>query len=260
MSTASLQAPSSTSPFARRLNEIQDRLRSHALYDRVRTERTLRVFVEHHVICVLDFMSLLKSLQRDLTCVRVPWTPTIDPDAARLIGSIVLDEETDTRADGRVQSHFAWYVEAMREIGADVGPIEELVGRLEAGGSLDEALRSSRLPEPARDFGRRTAGFLGQELHVRAAVFFHGREEIIPGMFLPIVKGLAEEGLSCEALQAYLERHIEIDGGEHGPLAERMLQRLYDGDPARLKAAEAAALESLASRERLWDAIARACV
>ena len=39
---------------------------------------------------------------------------------ARLIQSIVLDEETDVREDGRVLSHFAWYLEAMEEIGVPI--------------------------------------------------------------------------------------------------------------------------------------------
>ena len=72
-------------------------------------------------------MSLLKSLQRELTCVSVPWTPSVDPESARLILSIVLDEEADVRADGRIQSHFAWYLEAMDEIGADTAPARDLV-------------------------------------------------------------------------------------------------------------------------------------
>jgi len=204
-------------------------------------------------------MSLLKSLQRELTCVEVPWTPTEDPESARLIQSIVLDEETDVRADGRVQSHFAWYVEAMEEVGANVRPVRALVSELGRGCPFSEALRSSGLPLASRAFGQSTAEFLARPLHVRAAVFFHGREEIIPGMFLPIVDSLEQGGLACDALRAYLVRHVEIDGGNHGPLAERMLTRLYRDDEALRREAEVAALESLAARERLWDAIADAC-
>lgn len=260
MSTLPLRH-SAIAPAPRRaaLPEVRRRLREHRLYGLVGTPEALRTFVQHHVICVLDFMSLLKSLQRELTCVEVPWRPTADPESARLIQSIVVDEETDVRADGRVQSHFAWYVEAMEEVGADTGPVRALVRELEAGRSLDAALRTSSLPRAARAFGRTTASFLDAPLAVRAAVFFHGREEIIPEMFLPIVEGLAARGLACEGLRSYLQRHVDVDGGEHGPLAERMLARLYGDDEARRRAAEDAALESLLARERLWDAIADLC-
>ena len=92
---------------------------------------------------------------------------------------------------------------------------------------------------------------------MRAAVFFHGREEVIPEMFLPLVERLEHEGLRCALLRGYLVRHVEIDRGEHGPLGKRLLTRLYRDDRSRAEAEEAA-LESLAARERLWDAIAQA--
>ncbi len=241
------------------LGDSRQRLRSHRLYGSVRSPADLRTFVEHHVVCVLDFMALLKSLQRELTCVDVPWTPTADPESARLIQSIVLDEETDVRADGRVQSHFAWYLEAMEELGADLDPIRSLLADLRTGTPLARALGASSLPGASIRFGQATAAVLERPLHVRAAVFFHGREEIIPSMFLPIVDGLAAEGLSCSVLRAYLERHIEVDGGEHGPLAEKMLTRLYRGNGEHQAEAEVAAAASLAAREALWDAITGAC-
>lgn len=239
------------------INDARARLRSHQLYQAIRTPAALRIFAEHHVVCVLDFMSLLKSLQRELTCVGVPWTPSADPESARLIQSIVLDEETDVRKDGRVLSHFAWYLEAMEEIGADVGPVRGLVDALASGRPLREAVQTSALPSAARAFGESTAAFLERPLHVRAAVFFHGREEVIPEMFLPLVEWLEHEGLRCALLREYLIRHVEIDRGEHGPLGRRLLARLYRDDRSRAEAEETA-LDSLAARERLWDAIARA--
>ncbi len=235
---------------------LRARLAGHRLYEVLRSAADLRRFTEHHVVCVLDFMSLLKSLQRELSCVEVPWTPGPDPDAARLIGAIVLDEESDVRADGRVMSHFAWYLEAMEEISADTGPARALLASLAATRSWEAALAGSGLPPAARAFSAVTAAALGAPLHVRAAVFFHGREELIPRLFVPIVERLARQGLPCAALLGYLQRHIEIDGGEHGPAAQRLLERLYAGDAARRGEARAAARTALLARLALWDAIA----
>ena len=92
-----LDSPSTT------LAELRARLSTHELYESIRTPAALRTFVEHHVVCVLDFMSLLKSLQRELTCVTVPWVPTANPEAARLIQRIeAMPRGVGTRPVGRV--------------------------------------------------------------------------------------------------------------------------------------------------------------
>lgn len=238
------------------LDGLRAALAGHRLYRAIATPDDLRRFTEHHVVCVLDFMSLLKSLQRDLTCNAVPWTPAPHPTAGRLILEIVLGEETDRRGDGRVLSHFAWYLEAMDEIGADTGPVRALLADLAAGTPLAAALDASGLPPAAQAFGRATAASLDLPLHARAAVFFHGREELIPELFVPILDELAAAGLRCELLAGYLARHIEVDGGDHGPRAERLLHELCGDDPARRAEAEAAARAALLARLALWDALA----
>ena len=51
------------------LSALKGALSEHSIYRSVRTAEQLRSFMEHHVVCVLDFMSIVKSLQRDLTCM-----------------------------------------------------------------------------------------------------------------------------------------------------------------------------------------------
>jgi hypothetical protein len=60
-------------------------LLNNGLYYRIKTLADLRRFMEHHVFAVWDFMSLLKALQRELTCVQVPWVPTASPATRRLV-------------------------------------------------------------------------------------------------------------------------------------------------------------------------------
>lgn len=238
-----------------RILDLKQTLARHPLYERVADAASLRVFTERHVLCVLDFMSLLKSLQRDLTCVEVPWVPARDAEAAWLINSIVVDEESDELPDGRRASHFEWYLEAMDELGADTGPVTSLVADLRRGTGVQTALDRHGLPPEARAFMRRTLAFLPSPLHVRAAVFFHGREDVIPRMFLPLVERLAAEGLRCDLLEGYLRRHIEADGEVHGPKAVQLLGRLFAGDAAREREAKEAAIEALEARVALWDAV-----
>jgi hypothetical protein len=233
---------------------LEAALGRHPLYGAVRTREALACFMEHHVVCVLDFMSLLKSLQRELTCVEVPWVPVRRPALARLIHETVLGEESDERSPGVFVSHFEWYLDAMGEVGACTEPIREVVAAFRAGVPPIRALAESALPAASIAFGTHTFELLGAPLATRAAVFFHGRESVIPQMFLPLAEKLQQSGTPCDALLGYLRRHIAIDGEEHGPAAARMLRELYSDDPALELRALIAAKAALEARRALWDA------
>lgn len=235
------------------------RLETHRVYATVRDRASLQAFLEHHVVCVLDFMSLLKRLQVELTCARSPWVPTADPVTARLINSIVLDEEADDAFGPEPASHYVWYLHAMDEVGADARPIRELEARLRAGRDPLEALPGCGLPAAAEAFARTTFGLAAGPLHVVAAAFVHGRENVIPRMFIQLVRELRDAGVPCTQLVRYLERHIEVDADDHGPRAEKMLARIVAGDAERALEAHRAALRALIARERLWNATAIAC-
>src|SRR5258705_6541257 len=71
------------------------RVRSHEVFDRLRSVEDVRSFMEHHVWAVWDFMSLLKSIQSALAPATAPWTPPADSESARFINEIVLGEESD---------------------------------------------------------------------------------------------------------------------------------------------------------------------
>ena len=102
-------------------NKIQPQkniLLQHTLYKKIQTIDDLHHFLENHVYAVWDFMSLLKALQSKLTCTTTPWFATSNSEIRYLINEIVFIEETDLTLDGRHQSHYEMYIEAMEECGA----------------------------------------------------------------------------------------------------------------------------------------------
>ncbi len=231
-------------------------LASHRCATSLRSPAALRNFMEHHVMCVLDFMSIVKSLQRDLTSVGPVWTPPLDREGARFINEIVLDEESDAEFGEHALSHFEWYLAAMEQVGADTLPIRGVTERLRGGEPPLAVLSDCGLPGAAVRFGRQTFELLEGPLHVRASIFFHGREDVIPQLFIPIVDELTAEGTDCSLFKRYLERHIEADGEHHGPLARRILGRILAGDPRKEREAREAAEKALEARRDLWDALA----
>ena len=238
-----------------RIAPLRARLAVHPLYVRIRTEAQLRVFMQSHVFAVWDFMSLLKSLQGRLTCVTSPWTPTKLPASRRFINEIVLGEESD-EYEGEPISHFELYLRAMQQAGASTSEIHNLLSDLDSTPVL-EAVDRAQIPEGARAFLRSTFGLIETgKLHALAAAFTFGREDVIPDMFRALVRDLnARNSGALATFIWYLERHIEVDGEDHGPLSLKMVADICGEDALKWDEAGAAAEEALEARLALWDAV-----
>lgn len=247
-----------SSPISDAIAGPRQALLAHAVYRQLRTPADLRVFMEHHVFAVWDFMSLLKALQRDLTCLDTPWRPVGNARVRRLVNEIVLGEESDLTPDGGVVSHFELYLQSMEEAGADTGPIRRFLALLGEGRTVAQALQAVPLPEGVRSFVGHTFQVIDQgRPHEVAAAFTYGREDLIPDLFGAIVARLQQEFPGrFDTFRYYLDRHIELDGDEHGDLGREMVTLLCAGDPAREREAAAAAQAALEARLRLWDGIA----
>ncbi len=229
---------------------------NHPLFARLASIEDIRCLLEHHVYAVWDFMCLLKSLQQVVTCTRVPWVPVGDGSVRRLINEICLDEESDELPDGRCFSHLEMYRLAMVEAGADDGAIEVFLDQIASGVTVDDAIATANVPTPAATFVRKTFDAIDSgKPHCVAAYFSVGREEAIPAMFTSIVTNVARAQPSLATLLLYLERHIELDGDKHGPLAMRMLAQLCGDDERKWQEATESALAALDARVKLWDGV-----
>ncbi|MFN5889228.1 MAG: DUF3050 domain-containing protein [Bacteroidota bacterium] len=232
-------------------------LLSHPVYQKIKNLEGLQQFSQHHVYAVWDFMSLLKSLQRDLTCVNIPWIPVGTADTRYLINEIVLGEESDVDELGNRISHFELYIKAMNQMGANTKPILALIDELKQGNSIGDVISSLEIHPKIKAFLTFTFEVaLLTPAHVKAAVFTFGREDLIPDMFMSILNDVhREHPEKVSTFHYYIERHIEVDGDHHSHLALSMVEQLCGTDENKWKEAEEYAVKSLHYRAGLWDSI-----
>src|SRR3981189_1021740 len=134
------------------LNTLRAQLLEHPVYAEVASLSDLRRFMEDHVFAVWDFMSLLKRLQQDLTCTKVPWFPADTDGAARLINDIVIGEETDVDPDGSYVSHLDLYLRAMADVGASTHQFDTFRSLARVGTWVEAAMVRTGVPPHVQAF------------------------------------------------------------------------------------------------------------
>src|SRR5271168_1993850 len=239
------------------LCSLRAALLDHPIYTQVACVADLTRFMEDHVFAVWDFMSLLKRLQQDMTCVTVPWSPADNAKAARLINDIVIGEETDVGPDGSYISHLALYLRAMRDIGASTRQFEKFRSLELVGVPVEVALMQIGAPTHVQAFVAHTMalGNSGSTEEVLAA-FFYGREDIIPEMFRQLLNtlyGVSHDSDRLRHFIYYIDRHMELDGDSHGPMGRELLENLVADSPQRGERALRAACSSIKARIGLWN-------
>ena len=235
----------------------RQRLLRHNVYQSLETLEDLRLFMEHHVFAVWDFMSLLKALQRELTCVTLPWVPKGTTTTRRLINEIVLEEETDVDPEGNPVSHFELYLRAMDETGADKSRIEQLLLRIGEGKTVNSALDNIRIDASVKYFVRNTFSVINSgKPHVVAAAFTFGREDLIPDMFRYLIEDLNKRFPGkLDTFIYYLDRHVQLDEEVHTPLALQMVSELCGDDDEKWQEALEVSQACIEQRIGLWDGI-----
>ncbi|MGJ1195821.1 DUF3050 domain-containing protein [Sphingobacterium spiritivorum] len=236
----------------------RDVLLKHPLYEKLNDLESLRHFTEVHVYAVWDFMSLLKALQVKLTCTQVPWFASAYPNTRYLINEIVLAEESDEYIDGSRLSHFEMYLDAMLTIGADPQAMLDFINSLRNGENIQTAIDSGKLDIRIKDFLNFTFDTIAKGgAHEIASAFTFGREDLIPGMFTSMLSNIQNNSpaVDLSKLIYYFDRHISLDGDEHGPLAMQMITELAGEDDNKWQEIKNTAKAALQKRIALWDAI-----
>ena len=235
---------------------LREGLKTHKIYKKLKTIDDIKIFTEDHVFAVWDFMSLLKFLQRELTCVSIPWIPKKNSKLTQFVNEITLAEESDVNLYGEPKSHFEMYLDAMENFDADRSKIQSFLTHISQTNSIDQALDITDVPIAVKNFIKFTFDTIASnDAHKVAAAFTFGREDLIPDMFIQIINE-TDDKESYKDFLYYLNRHVELDGDSHGPLSLEMIKELCGDDDQKWDEVSATAKQALQVRIALWDYIA----
>jgi hypothetical protein len=242
------------------LDDLSSDLENHALFARINSLEELRFFMRHHAYAVWDFMSLLKKLQELYAPHGSPWIPPSRQNGqlTRFINEIVTEEESDLAFDSDAKSyasHFEIYLQSMKEINCSSQEVLSFVEKVREEG-VDAGLNYEKVPSPSRKFMRHTFEVIDSgQPHEIAASFALARESVIPLMFKRILKLTKVSKEDAPVFHYYLERHAELDGDHHGPMAKRILEELCAEDPQKEEEVLAQAKVSIEARISFWDEV-----
>lgn len=235
---------------------LTDEMQNHQVFSKINHIEHLRKFMQWHVFAVWDFMTLLKRLQRELTCVSLPWVPSKTPVAAHLINEIVLGEESDCTPMGDRLSHFDMYCLAMEEVGADTQQIIRFIELIRQNNNVVESLKVVEASEPIINFVVGTIDTaLNKNLYEVLGSFFYGREDMIPKMFERLLSSWKIDATVAPMFVFYLKRHIELDGDMHGPIIDNLIKDLTYKDMNKTIYVLEEAKKSIKLRIDLWNCL-----
>tara|TARA_B110000467_G_C18084719_1_gene348571 strand:- start:6 stop:482 length:477 start_codon:yes stop_codon:yes gene_type:complete len=116
----------------------------------------------------------------------------------------------------------------VNECGASVAAINDFLNLIRGGVLVQTALVQSSAPPSVPTFIGHTFATIESEESIRiASAFTFGREDLLPSVFEKIVDQLnSHNDGKLDIFRYYLKRHIELDAGHHGPMAEQVMESL----------------------------------
>jgi hypothetical protein len=239
------------------ISEIENEtltLINHPLYNSIKTEEDVRIYMFNQVWCVWDFMTLVKSIQLNIVPSNILWMPPKYPELGAYIYEVLLTEETDKGYNSETNSsHFQTYLKAMYESKVDTSSVAAFIKLLENGFDFGTATEKCGIHDEAKEFISTTFEFAKSELHISTAVFCLSREGVIPDIFMNLLANVSLSN-NFKIFNWYLNRHIYLDSQSHGPLSIKLFKTIVD-TPKKQDEALHASLKALKARNKFFDYI-----
>ena len=215
--------------------------------------------MQQHVFAVWDFMSLIKSAQQQIAPTTIPWLPSKHPQYVHFINQLVTEEESDGSYSEDSHhypcSHFERYLNSMTEIDADTSLITSFINTVRDK-NLETALLMPELEQATKDFIHFTFDVIKRnQPHLTVAALALGREDLVPQLFRSLQVHSNISPSEAPQFFHYLQRHIQLDEQQHGPIALKLLNELCENSSKKYSEAIDIAQQALAVRLAFWDAI-----
>jgi hypothetical protein len=150
------------------------------------------------------------------------------------------------------------YLDAMDAMGADLHLVNKFIAHAKKSNNIFDVIATTTLDKRIKDFLNFTFEVIAEgEVHKIAAAFTFGREDLIPGMFTSILEEIKTNfpTANLDSFIYYFQRHIDLDGDEHGPLAMQMITDLAKDDDVKWTEMKEISKIALQKRIQLWNAI-----
>jgi hypothetical protein len=238
----------------------QDKILNHQVYKEIENLDDLNLFLEYHVFFVWDQMSSLKAMQKDLTCMNVPWVPKRSPQTRKYINELVLNAEGNDLISETVLSEYESYLELMRESDADSSSIERLEKSINRGENFKDLLDHLDMPKVVKsylDFTYKTIE--SKDAHKIAANFVFGKQSLIPHRLVKLLNELNKKFPVDLSLQIkYFESKVMKETGKIEDVAKKIFEELCGHDEEKWDDVAEVAERTLERRLQLWDDIKNA--